>query len=96
MGIVAVTGAAGKTGRRVVAALNRDGWRTRVLARTTDQAAALEAMGTDDVQVGDMTDSEVLRRLCSGADAVYHICPNFHPDELRIGCAWRRDVAVHR
>jgi uncharacterized protein YbjT (DUF2867 family) len=37
--------------------------------------------------MGDMADVATLKRLLRGARAVYHICPNMHPDEERIGMA---------
>lgn len=83
MATVAVTGAGGKTGRAVVAALS-PGWQVVGLARTVEQADRLLADGHRAV-VGDIVDPRVLRRLCDGADAVYHICPNFSADELEIG-----------
>jgi uncharacterized protein YbjT (DUF2867 family) len=83
MSRVAITGAHGKTGRAVAGALAAT-WKITALARTTQQATQLEAMGHDTV-VGDIADRATIEALVDGADAVYHICPNFHPDELAIG-----------
>ena len=83
MRTIAVTGASGKTGRAVTAAL-RDAWNVRALGRHDAQGEALAACGYD-VLVGDMTDRATLDALVDGVDAVYHICPNFHPDEVGIG-----------
>lgn len=83
MATLAVTGANGKTGSAVIAALH-GGWQVRALAHTDAQREALEASGCV-VVVGDITDAARLGDLVDGVDAVYHICPNFHPDEVAIG-----------
>jgi uncharacterized protein YbjT (DUF2867 family) len=33
---------------------------------------------------GDLLDPSALRTACRGVEAVYHICPNLHPQEVRI------------
>jgi uncharacterized protein YbjT (DUF2867 family) len=33
---------------------------------------------------GDLLDPAALRAACRGVEAVYHICPNLHPQEVRI------------
>lgn len=83
MGTLAVTGADGKTGRSIVAAI-APGWRIRALARNEAQAETLRARGHD-VVVGDVADRSTLTTLLEGVDALYHICPNFHPAEVEIG-----------
>ena len=67
-------------------------WTIRALARNEAQAAALRSSGHD-VVVGDVSDRSTLAALVDGVDAVYHICPNFHPAEVEIG-ALLADVAV--
>ena len=81
---LAVTGAAGKTGRAVIEATRDAGWEIRALARTEEQAAALGDLGAAAI-VGDIGDASVLSKLVGGVDAVYHICPNFHPGEVAVG-----------
>ncbi len=83
MGRIAVTGAHGKTGRAITAAAS-DVWDVTALARNEGQAETLSAAGYD-VVVGDITDRATLDALFEGADAIYHICPNFHPGEPEIG-----------
>lgn len=85
MGTLAVTGAHGKTGRAVVAAV-APSWSIRALARNDEQAKTLRACGHE-VVVGDIGDRSTLAALVDGSDAVYHICPNFHPGETEIGAA---------
>jgi nucleoside-diphosphate-sugar epimerase len=68
--LVAVTGATGFVGRRLVDVLAARGWRVRVLARrdpgTGFWACAPEVIG------GDLADGAALGRLVAGADLVIH------------------------
>jgi len=85
---VALTGAAGKTGRAVTAQLLQRGVRVVALARDTAQAAGLRsvwAAAEVDIVVGDLNDENALATLTAGAQVVYHICPNMHPGEAEIG-----------
>jgi NAD(P)H dehydrogenase (quinone) len=75
---VLVTGAGGKTGAAVLAALRARGARTIGLVRSSGHGAA----GADRVVVGDQRDIEVLTRALDGVDAVHAIAPNLSPDEL--------------
>ncbi|MEM7341384.1 MAG: NmrA family NAD(P)-binding protein [Actinomycetota bacterium] len=85
METLAITGAHGKTGRAVMAAVESN-WSVRALARSNEQATALRSLGVG-VVVGDIADRAALAALVDGATALYHICPNFHPDEVAIGDA---------
>jgi NAD(P)H dehydrogenase (quinone) len=83
--VIVVTGAGGKTGQAVVAALAGRGAAVRALVRRDEQRAALLAHGAQDIAVGDLRLELDLRRALAGAEAVYHIGPNVHPDEQAIG-----------
>jgi uncharacterized protein YbjT (DUF2867 family) len=83
--MILVTGAAGKTGRAVVQALARRGEPIRALARWVDQEDLLKALGAQEVIVGDILSQLTFERAMKGIRAVYHICPNMHPDEILIG-----------
>lgn len=83
--MILVTGAAGKTGQAVIAALARRGAAVRGLVRRSSQADAVKTLGGQDVVVGDMADRSTYRRALAGVEALYHICPNIHPDEISIG-----------
>ncbi len=85
--MILVTGAAGKTGRALVRALATKGQAVRALVRRTDQIELLEASGAREVVIGDMRDETSLRQAAQGAQSIYHICPNVHPDEVVIGKA---------
>ena len=82
--MILVTGGAGKTGRAMLRALALLGAPSRALVRNEGHAAALQAHGAQEVHVGDMRDPADLRRAVAGVTAIYHICPNMHPDEEAI------------
>jgi len=70
--VVAVTGATGFLGRRLVKNLAEDGWTVRILARrdVTDPAwRGLEPQ----LVVGDLANAAALATLCDGAEAVVHV-----------------------
>lgn len=77
---VLVSGAGGKTGQAVVAALRARGMHPRPFLRTPPAQPQ-----PDDWVVGDMTDPADWARATAGVDALYHICPNMHPDEIALG-----------
>jgi NAD(P)H dehydrogenase (quinone) len=83
--MILITGAAGKTGRAVIQRLVDTGQAVRALARRPDQVIWLEKLGVQEVMVGDMGDQAVMDQAVRGVGAVYHICPNMHPEEIRIG-----------
>ncbi len=85
--MILVTGAAGKTGRAIVRALAAKGWPLRALVRRAEQIAPIEALGAREVMAGDLRSEAALNRAARGARAIYHICPNVHPDEVAIGRA---------
>lgn len=97
--MILVTGAAGKTGRAVIRALAAKGQRVRALVHRDAQRNPVESLGAQEVIVGDMHEESTLRAAAQGAQAVYHVCPNIHPDELLIGrvaIAAARAVGVER
>jgi len=83
--MILVTGAAGKTGRTIIQALARRGATVRAYVHHDTQVAAVRAVGATDVLVGDLQDAALLRQAMQGIRALYHICPNMHPDEVTIG-----------
>jgi uncharacterized protein YbjT (DUF2867 family) len=82
--MILVTGAAGKTGRAVIAALAQRGQVVRALVRREGSRQAVLAAGAADAVLGDMRSREELRGACAGVAAVYHICPNLHSGEVEI------------
>lgn len=81
--MVAVVGAAGKTGRAVVTALRSQSISVRPLVRRPS--------GLDEEVAVDLLDSRSLRAGLEGAHAVYHMAPNMHPAEFEMG---RRVITV--
>lgn len=83
--MILVTGASGKTGRAVVSVLARAGALTRALVRHPSQIERLNKLGAREVLAADMFLTREIRRAVENVVAVYHICPNVHPDEVEIG-----------
>ncbi len=80
-----VTGAAGKTGRAVVAALVAQKEDVRALVYRPEHEESLRQLGAAEVMVGDMCAAATMAGAFQGISAVYHICPNMHPMETAIG-----------
>jgi NAD(P)H dehydrogenase (quinone) len=80
--VILVTGAGGKTGKAVIEALLARGAVVRGFVRSPAYEPALKAIGASEIVVGAMDDADALSRAVRGADAIYHICPNVHPDEI--------------
>jgi NAD(P)H dehydrogenase (quinone) len=78
---VLVTGAGGKTGRAVTAALRRHGARPRGLFRDTDRELPRHV----EVAVGDQRRVDDLVAALDGVHAVYAIAPNVSPHEVEMG-----------
>jgi uncharacterized protein YbjT (DUF2867 family) len=83
--MILVTGAAGKTGRAVIQALVARGHSVRALVHRPEQARPLEALGAQESVSGDMRLPATLESAARGVQAIYHICPNVSPDEVKIG-----------
>lgn len=81
--MILVTGATGKTGQAMLSALAARGLPARGLVRSTEQAAKVEHAGGE-AAIGDLLDSASLAAALRGVQAVYLICPNVHPEELRM------------
>ncbi|MFG1920624.1 SDR family oxidoreductase [Cryptosporangium sp. NPDC048952] len=73
--VIAVTGAAGKTGRAVLAALAARGVETRALVRPGQVVEATETVHVD------LADASQVATALDGVSAVYVIAPNVHPSE---------------
>jgi len=83
--MILVTGAAGKTGRAVIQALKDKGRYIKALVYHHDQELIMRKLGVQDIVVGDMRSQLTLDEALRGVRAIYHICPNMHPDEVQIG-----------
>ena len=78
---ILVTGASGKTGRRVIAELAARGAWVRAFIRRPAVADELTRSGAQEIAIGDLGDRESLVRALTGAGQVLHICPPLHPRE---------------
>lgn len=80
---VALTGASGYTGGRLLAALRERGDEVAVLARAASVSDALRARASRVVE-GDLRDAAAVDRLVAGSDAVLHVAAVYrtagHPD----------------
>jgi uncharacterized protein YbjT (DUF2867 family) len=83
--MILVSGAAGKTGQAVLRALVKRNVRVRAFVFRPEQAGLVEALGADELIVGDMREPEAYRAATRGTAAVYHLCSNMNPDEVTIG-----------
>ena len=83
--MILVTGAAGKTGQAVIRTLTAKGEKVRALVHRPEQTRTVEELGAQEVVVGDMRLQATMDRAARGAQAIYHICPNVHSDEIAIG-----------
>ena len=83
--MILVTGAAGKTGQAIVRALARVGQPVRALVYRREQTAALEVLGAREIVAGNIQDPENVIAAADRTRAIYHICPNMHPEEVAIG-----------
>jgi uncharacterized protein YbjT (DUF2867 family) len=83
--MILITGAAGKTGQAVIAALHAKEVDVRGLVRKQGQADAAHG---GEVVIGDLADPQTAINALQGTDGVYFICPNVHPAELEIAKTW--------
>ena len=83
--MILVTGAAGKTGQTIIQALLKRGAAVRAFVFRPDHQKIVEALGVQEVMVGDMGDAQSYRRAVQGVRALYHICSNMNPAEVEIG-----------
>ncbi len=79
-----VTGATGKTGKKVVAALAARGAAVRAFIRRENAASELMELGAIETALGDLYDDKSLVTALSGCRNVIHICPPMNPDETDI------------
>lgn len=83
--MILVTGAGGKTGKAIIQALAKKGGATRAFIYSPQNEEPILAAGASEVVIGNMLDPADFRKVASGVDAIYHICPNVHPKEVEIG-----------
>ena len=83
--MILVTGAAGKTGQAIIQTLANRGADVRAFVYRSDYIEPVKVVGAREGFVGDLQDEVALTQAARGCHAIYHICPNMHPDEIAIG-----------
>ena len=78
---ILITGASGKTGRRVVAAIASKGGAVRAFIRRPEIEPELLRDGASEIALGDLSDAASLKRALDGVGQLIHICPPMHPNE---------------
>jgi uncharacterized protein YbjT (DUF2867 family) len=94
-----VVGATGKTGRAVTRALASRGVEVLAAVRSPDSAATARSAGARSCAVVDLVTGSGLEAAVAQVDAVYHLAPNVHPDEVAIArrvASAARDAGVAR
>jgi uncharacterized protein YbjT (DUF2867 family) len=82
---ILITGASGRTGRRMVKALSERGLQVRGLVRRMEVGEELRSLGAAEFVLGDLLDADAVAAAMRGASQVLHICPPMHPQEDAIG-----------
>lgn len=80
-GPILVTGASGKTGRRILSALHAKQFRIRAFIRNDAYLSEMKTLGADEVYIGDLFDKDNLSEAINGTAQMIHICPPMNPDE---------------
>lgn len=83
--VILVTGAAGKTGRAIVRRFVGEGLDVRAMVFHPQQVDEMLSLGAHAALTGDLLEPADLSQAVDGVQSVYHVCPNVHPRELRIG-----------
>ncbi len=83
--MILVTGAGGKTGKALIHALESAGESARAFIYSSRDEEMITAAGASEVIIGDMLNLDEFIKAAIGVRAIYHICPNVHPDEVEIG-----------
>lgn len=81
---ILLSGANGRTGRPIIAALANKHITVRAFIRDKIQEEALKTVGASEFSIGDMMDQESIDRAVKGCDKVIHIGPPMHPNEVEI------------
>jgi uncharacterized protein YbjT (DUF2867 family) len=85
MSVIAITAAAGTTGRHVLHALSRAGLPVRALLHSHVRAEGVRALGARETVTADLTQPDEVRAALEGCAAVVHIGPPMHPREITMG-----------
>lgn len=81
---ILLTAANGRTGRAVLTALVNTGADVKVFVRNERQWPALKELGASSFALGDMEDASTIDAAMASCDAIIHIGPPMHPNEIEI------------
>ena len=92
-----IAGGTGVVGRRAVPALLQQGHEVSVVARSSEAAALLRALGATPVELGGLFDPEALRAAVAGQEVVVNLATNIPPfsKAARKG-AWKMNDRIRR
>ena len=90
MSSILVSGASGRTGRRVISQLLARNQRVCAFVRRPEAARELLDLGVADCVVGDLEQESDLRRALKDVGRVLHICPPMHPAEDKLAATMIR------
>ena len=83
--MIAITAAAGMTGRHVLRALSSAGFAVRAIAHSAAGAETARTNGARDAVVADLTHPDELPAALDSCSAIVHIGPPMHPREITMG-----------
>ncbi|WP_216896654.1 NmrA family NAD(P)-binding protein [Nocardia alni] len=83
--MIAITAAAGTTGRHILRALCSEGFAVRALIHSDEHSDTVRAEGAREAVVADMTHPDELPAALAGCSAVVHVGPPMHPREITMG-----------
>lgn len=83
--MILITGAAGKTGRAIISTLVNNGEAVKAFVFKEEYATAIKSLGVREVIIGNLLNLVDIKNALQDVDAMYHICPNMHPEEVVIG-----------
>lgn len=83
--MILITGAGGKTGQALIQTLANRGADVRTFVYRARYIEQVKVFGAREGFVGNLQDEAALTQAARDCHAIYHICPNMHPDEIAIG-----------
>ncbi len=81
---ILLTAANGRTGRAVLTQLSKAGADVKVFLRDERQWPALQERGATSYAVGDMENASTINAAMASCEAIIHIGPPMHPNEVEI------------
>lgn len=92
---VLVTGGTGFAGNHLVNRLISDGFKVKVIARSSKKAEKLKERGVE-IILGDITDKDVVKKAVNGVKKVYHLAANWRTAGVSDEVYWNVNVGGTR